>query len=131
MAIFTLDLDDREIETLLHDPAGPVGDLLADLSQEMTAVAKADAPYMKPHNYAWSLRRGQKGVGPTQYFPRSGGWVASSIWYHPPALDAAGNLFAGTNAAYAPTNWLEHGRRQGHKMEPYPFLSTALWSMDL
>jgi hypothetical protein len=130
VAIFTLDLDERSIEELLHDPKGPVGDLLADIAQKMTAVAEARVPYMKPEHFAWSLRRGRRLIGPTQYMPRVPGWTAASIWYHPPDIDGAGNLFAGTNANYAPTNWLEHGRGE-HKMETHPFLTQALFSQDI
>lgn len=131
MAFFSLNLDQRSIEEILHDPEGPVAELLAEIAQRMTGVAEARVPYMKPENYAWSLRRGPKGIGPTQYMPRVAGWTAASIWYHPPANDASGRLFAGTNSAYAPTNWLEHGRKQGHMMETHPFLTEALFSAGI
>lgn len=122
MAMYTLKLDGRSIEELLKDPKGPVGDLLDEIAGKMTAAARGAVPYMEHKNFSWSLR------GSSQYFPWSPGWTAASIWHHPPAIDKAGQLYAGTNAMYAPTNWLEHGRKGKGGGTPHPFLSAGLFA---
>jgi hypothetical protein len=121
MGFFTLKLNDRAIEELLHDPAGPVGDLLSEIAAGMTARAVARVPFQKPENFSWSRAKS------TSYMPWSSGFTAGSIWMHPAANDASGRLFAGTNAAYAPTLWLERGRSHP-RMTLHPFLTEALYS---
>lgn len=115
----TIRFIEASIEEYLHDPDGPVGKMLGEIGEEMTRVAEARVPYMKPENYSRSLRKS------TQYMPWLGGWTASTIWYHPPANDSKGRLFAGTNAWYGPTVWLERGRK-GRPMGLNRFMTDAL-----
>jgi hypothetical protein len=111
---FLLNLYGFAIEDLLHDPDGPVGGLLDELAVRMTARAKGFAPVQGPKSYSWSLH------GSTSYMPWAGGFTKSRTHVHMASIDGAGHLFAGTNAPYAPTVWLEGAR------DRKPFLSMAL-----
>lgn len=124
MAFFTLQLNEAEIEKILHDPAGPVGDILAEVATKMTATAVALAPLQKPKNYSWSLAKS------TSYQPHSSGFTKAGTRFHPPDIDSAGRLFAGTDAPYKPVMWLERGRSHP-RMTLHPFMSEALYSASL
>lgn len=126
MAYFVLKMDDRAIDELLNDIDGPVGQLLAELSEQITTVARAEAPVQGPSSYT------RPGMKSTSYMPRSGGFTKGGT-HAATGYDSKGRLFGGTNAPYAPTIWLEHtGRRaNGGMRETHPFLTTGLYSVEL
>ena len=118
--------NEAAIESLLNDEAGPVGDLLAELSAKVTATAKAGAPVQTASTFSWGK------VHSTSYLPRSGGYTKMTT-HSKMGYDSQGHLYGGTNAPYGPTIFLEKAglRKNGTPRTLYPFLSTALYSLEL
>jgi hypothetical protein len=115
--------DDAAIYDLLNSVDGPVGRYLTEKMAEMTAFAAAAAPIQKPKNYSWGKRS-------TSYMPRSFGYLKGSVKPHM-GYTMGGTLYAGTNAAWGPTLFLEYGGgRYGHA-ERIPFMSAALYAVTL
>jgi hypothetical protein len=111
-------IDEAAFEALLTDPDGPVGQFLAEAAAQITDVARAKAPVMWRKNY-WTER--SNAVRPP-------GTTKASVHSHGPALDAAGDLYSGANAAGNPTVFLEKPAKQMHR--EYPFLTSGLWSVE-
>jgi hypothetical protein len=122
----TLNLNGAAIEALLNDIDGPVGELLEELSEQVTAVAKAGAPVQSPRTFSWGK------VHSTSYLPWSGGYTKAGA-HKKVGYDSKGHLYGGTNAPYGPTIFLEKAglRANGMPRTLYPFLSTALYSLEL
>jgi hypothetical protein len=110
--------DEASIADLLHSIDGPVGRWLVRKTTEMTSAAMTGAPIQKPKNWSW-------GRNSTSYMPRSMGYLKGSIRPHM-GYSKGGNLFAGTDAAYGPTLFLERPADQMH--ERIPFMSNALYA---
>lgn len=111
-------IDPLAFEALLKDPAGPVGQFLAEAANQITDVARAEAPVMKGKNY-WTEK--SNAVRPP-------GTTKASVHSHGPALDTAGDLYSGANAVANPTIFLEKPARQLKR--EYPFLTSSLWSVE-
>lgn len=117
-----IDWDNASLEWLLNSPDGPVGQMLEELGMKATEVAKVAAPIQKPQNWSW-------GRNSTSYQPRSFGYLKDSVNYHMGYTKMGHQLFSGVNAAYGPTLFLEKPARQQHRS--YPFLTEALWSVNI
>jgi hypothetical protein len=116
----TVDWDEVALEELLNSVDGPVGRYLTEKMLQMTAFAETAAPLQKPRNWSW-------GRNSTSYMPRSFGYLKSTVRPHM-GYTMGGTLFAGTNAAWGPTLFLEYGGgRHGHA-ERIPFMSAALYA---
>ena len=108
-----------ELEDVLNGPGGLVGKFLQEKSEGMTDVALGAAPLQKPQNFSWGHRS-------DSYMPDSMGFLKASIRPHM-GYTKSGTIFAGVNAPYGPTLFLEKPARQLRRA--YPFLSTALYSV--
>lgn len=126
MTYFTLIWNEGSIDEFLNDIDGPVGELIAELSEKMTAVAIAAAPVQTSHTFSWGK------VKSTSYMPWSGGYTKSRI-HSAMGYSNAGKLYGGTNAPYGPTIYLEKAgfRANGQPRALHPFLTTALYSLEL
>lgn len=115
-----IDLDDAAITALLTDPAGPVGELIAELSGQAAAVARIVVHVRPgtPRSGAWSARS----------TARPPGFTRASIRVHGPVIGSGGGLYGGVNAAADPAVFLEYPAEQMY--ESYPFLTTALDSLS-
>lgn len=111
---------EAELEDVLNGPDDLVGRYLQDKAETMEKVALAAAPVQKPQNFSWSPRKSDS------YMPDSMGFLQGKIRFHM-GYTTKGTLFAGVNAPYGPTLFLEKPAKQLHRA--YPFLSTALYSV--
>jgi hypothetical protein len=112
--------DETDLEDVLNSPDGLVGKYLEEKSEAMYQVALGAAPVQKPANFSWGKRS-------DSYMPDSMGFLKSNIRPHV-GYTTKGTLFAGVNAPYGPTLFLEKPARQLHRA--YPFLSLALYSVN-
>lgn len=113
--------DDAALEEMLNGMDGPVGRFLLEKSLEMTTLVEAAAPIQKKENWSW-------GKNSTSYMPRSLGYLKGSVHPHM-GYTKSGKIFAGTNAAYGPTLFLEKPADQMH--QKIPFMSLALYAMTV
>jgi hypothetical protein len=114
---------DADLYDLLHSVDGPVGKWLQEKMLQMTAAAEAAAPIQKPVNYSW-------GRDSTSYEPRSEGYLKGTVRPHM-GYTKSGNLFAGVNAAYGPTLFLEYGGGRHGQAELIPFMSDTLYAVTI
>jgi hypothetical protein len=114
--------DDAALDDLLMDPAGPVGQMLAEMSARIVTVAVAVVPVRDP---ATRDRRKRAGRDSTARPP---GFTRASITPHGPVRGIF-NLYAGANAAADPAIFLELPADQMNRK--YPFLTTGLDSLTL
>lgn len=113
--------NDAAIHDLANSIDGPVGKWLEQKMLEMTATVEAAAPIQKPQNFS-------RGRSSSSYMPRSLGYLKGSVRPHM-GYTKTGRLFAGTNAAYGPTLFLERPARTMH--EVIPFMSAALYAVTI
>lgn len=108
-------LDDAAIEALLHDPAGPVGQLIFELSTQAADVARAVVRVRRSRT--WSARSNA----------RPPGFTKAGIRVHGPVIGTHGGMYGGVNAPADPSLFLELPAEQmSHK---FPFLTTGLDSI--
>lgn len=121
-----VDWNDDAIDRLVNDEYGPVGQMLAELSEKMTVVAKGAVPVQSPRTFSWGKKHS------TSYLPWSGGYTKMTT-HSAMGYDKSGQLFGGTNAPYGPTIFLEREgfRANGMPRALHPFLTTALESVAL
>lgn len=118
-----IEFDDAMIEEMLNSVEGPVGQFLTEKMIELTALVGVKAPIQKPENYSW-------GKHSTSYMPRSMGYLKGTVRPHM-GYTKSGQLFAGTNAAYGPSLFLERGGgRYGHA-RLIPFMTEALYAVTV
>lgn len=122
-------INDAWLEELLNTPEGPVGVKLGEMSERMTAVAKAAAPVMKPENRShWG-----KMYDPAfQYGDPDALKVKTR--QHFPGYTRAGKIFGGTDAPFAQTFFLNRPVRNwstGRPIEANRFLFEALDTAEL
>lgn len=110
--------DEAALADLLNSLDGPVGRWLVEKTAEMTALTMLGAPLQKRKNWSW-------GRDSSSYMPRSMGYLKSSVKPHM-GYSKSGHLFAGTDAAYGPTLFLETPSSQMH--ERIPFMTNALYA---
>lgn len=117
--------DDAALAGLLNDPAGPVGQLIAELSERGAVVARAEVRVRQIPG----TRRTRAGRNSTAHPP---GYTRDSIHVHGPVLGSRGGLYGGVNSAGSPTFFLEAEPDGAEQMtRRYPFMSTALDSLQL
>jgi hypothetical protein len=119
---FRFTLNRPSVDMLLNDPAGPVGQLIAELSERVATVARDTVPVRNP---AAKNRRRRAGRGSSAQPP---GWTKASIKVHGPVRGHS-NLYGGVNAAGNPGIFLEYPARQMNRK--YPFLTTGIDSLTL
>jgi hypothetical protein len=115
--------DDVAINDMLNDPDGPVGELVAELSERGAVVAKATAPVRDTIS---RNRRRRAGLHSTAQPP---GFTKGSIHVHGPVRGSRGGMYGGVNAAASATVFLEAPAQQmSHR---YPFMTTGLDSLEI
>lgn len=125
-------INEAEIFALLNDPVGGLGELLMELAEQGTALAKAAAPVMvggvkwPPSNYS---RWGAMYDALYQYGPP--GHTKAAIAPAGFRYNKLGQLYTGVNAPWGPTLFLEYGGgRYGHA-KLHPFMTTAWGELAL
>ena len=114
--------NDAAINGMLTDPDGPVGQLVAELSERGVQVARSvvrvrDVP---------GTRRTRAGRNSTARPP---GFTKASIHVHGPVRGSRGGLYGGGNSAADPTIFLEDPASQMSRR--YPFMTTGLDSLEI
>ena len=125
MADTTVVLDPAALDELLNSPAGPVGVVIAELSEKAAEVARGVAPVMKKRNYS---RWGKAFDERYQYGPP--GETKKSVRWSGFRFNALGQMYSGVNVNYGPTLFLERPARQIHSTE-YMFMTDALNAVSL
>jgi hypothetical protein len=123
IGVAVVDLYPAALDELLNSPAGPVGQVIEELSVQATGIAEAAAPFQKPENHSWSFTKS------TSYTPWSTIYLKVNTRPSGFLYNARGQIFSGVNAPYGPTLFLERPARQLHRK--YPFLSTAVDTVQL
>lgn len=108
---------EAQLREMLTDPAGPVGQLIAELSAETAQVARS----MVRVRQVPGTRRTRAGHGSSA---RSPGFTKGLIAVHGPVRGSRGGLYGGVNAPGNPSIFLEYPASQ--MTRKYPFLTTAL-----
>ncbi len=117
-------ISQQEIDELLRDEHGPVGDLMRDLATQMADVAREKVRVRGVRG-----RFGQHPTGRTSnaqspaYTKRN---ITSTVGH---SKLHNGYVFGGAEAPGNPGIFLEAPAEQMH--EKYPFLTTGLWSVHL
>ena len=118
-------VDAASVDDLLHDPDGPVGRLILELSEQTVKVAKQVVhilPGTERSGY-WS---------PESTAIRPPGTIRESVRVHPPVRGSRGGLYGGANVNVLPSIFLEHRPRGAVQMfDRYPFMTTGLDSLVL
>ena len=110
------------VDDLLNDPAGPVGQLIAELSERAADVARISVPVRDP---ATRDRRRRAGRGSSALPP---GYTKARIRRHGPVRGHS-SLYGGVNAPGNPGIFLEYPAIQYSRK--CPFLTTGLDSLSL
>lgn len=111
-----IDWHDAQIEELLNSVDGPVGQMIARMSEQATAQARRAVPVRKGYGVA---RR-----APARSTAWAPGYTRSTIHVHGPVRGSRGGLYGGVNVSASPAIFLEYPASQ--MSHPYPFMSTAL-----
>jgi hypothetical protein len=119
-------IDAGNVYEMLHDPAGPVGLLIGELSTRATAVAQANAHVYPgtPGSTIWNPRTSTAILPP--------GTTRDSVQVHWPQIGSRGGLFGGVDANLLPTVFLEpvHRYKSAQMHDRYPFMTTGLDSIE-
>lgn len=110
-------LDQAATHALLNDPAGPVGQLVAEVSEQAARIARSAVRVRQVPG----TRRTRAGRHSTARPP---GFTKASIRVHGPVIGSRGGLYGGVNAEGNPGIFLEYPAEQ--MTRKYPFLTTAL-----
>lgn len=117
-------ISQAEIDALMQDEHGPIGDLMRDLADQIAVVARE-----KVRVRAVRGRFGQHPTGRTSnaqspaYTKRN---ITTTVGHSKLHNDY---VFGGANAPGNPGIFLEAPAEQMH--DQYPFLTTGLWSVQL
>jgi len=133
MADWVVVLDPVAIDWLLNDPAGPVGLVIEELSEKAAAIAKAAAPVIKGGtSYPGSnLSHWGREFDPRFQYGNRPGSTRASVRSSGFRFNGAGQLYSGVNVNYGATLFLqEGGGRHGHAVH-HPFMTTALYGVEL
>ena len=127
-----VNLDPVAMEWLLNDPAGPVGAVIEELSEQAAGIARTAAPVMVTGN-RWppsNLSKWGRRFNPYyQYGPP--GATRASVRPSGFRYNALGQMYNGVNVNYGSTLFLqEGGGRYGHAAL-HPFMSVALDTVEL
>jgi len=116
LSVPTVQLDDAAVFEMMNSLDGPVGRYLLDLSEQAAEVARTVVPVRK------RTRRSPKSTSrPSGFTKRS---IRTDMYW-----DDQGLIYGGVAADFAMTIFLETPAKQMHRA--YPFLSTALESLDI
>lgn len=118
----TVSWDDAAVYDLLNSPDGPVGRLIAELSERGAMVARSVVRVRKVPG----TRRTRAGRNSTAWPP---GFTKAGIRVHGPVIGSRGGLYGGVNAPFNPGLFLEHPAEQMSRS--YPFLTTAMDSLEI
>lgn len=118
-------LDPEALEDLLNSPDGPVGLVIAELSEKAAGIARTAAPVMNQRNYS---RWGHLFDPLYQYGPP--GATKASVRASGFRFNKLGELYSGVNVNYGPTLFLQRPARQIHSAQ-YMFMTTALNGIEL
>lgn len=118
-------LDEALLDDLLNSPAGPVGELIAELSHMAEHRAKILAPVIKKRNL-WHY--GEYFNEERQYGPF--GATKQSVKWSGFRFNGLGQMYSGVNVNYGPTLFLERPARQV-RPKVFAFMSEALDSVEL
>jgi len=110
----------EEVDKLMRDIDGPVGDLMRDVSKQIANVAREKVRVRTPGTH----RTGRTSNSKTPGYTKSR--ITSTVG-HSKLHD--GLLFGGAEAPGDPGIFLEAPAEQMH--EKYPFLTTGLWSVHI
>lgn len=116
-------LDDRAYDDTFFSVTGPVGQLVAELSTEATAIARRAVHVWPgtPRSTIWNIRTS------TAILPS--GYTRERTVPHGPVRSPGGWLYGGVNAPLLPSVFLEHPSEQMY--EKYPFLTTSIEELRL
>jgi hypothetical protein len=114
------------IDDLLHDPDGPVGRLIDELSLKAAGTARF-AVHVYPgtrKSTIWNPRTSTAILPP--------GFTLETIRTHWAQRGSRGGMYGGVDAVGLPTVFLEHRPHGSVEMdERYPFLTTGLDELQL
>lgn len=120
-------IDQDQVDELMRDENGPVGDLMKDLARQMEDIARAKAPVLSMRNVrsarSTALVSREGTVKTPGYLKRN---ITSTVGH---SKLHNGYLFAGANAPGDPGIFLEEPAPQMH--EKHPFLTTGLWDVQI
>lgn len=111
-------LDDAQIDAMLRDEEGPVGQFLDSATKRMEAVAVMRVPVREGN--VW--REATTNARPPGYTKAN---IGRRIGHH----GGTGGLYGSVNAPGNPTYFLEAPAAQMHSK--HPFLSSALWEFEV
>ena len=112
--------NEAAMESLLNGPGGPVAKLIWDLSVRASLMAISTV-HVRPGT------RKSATTGRTSSARRPG-YTKARIRPHLAWGPSTGQVYGGVNAPANPSILLEEPARQMDR--PYPFLTTALWSLE-
>jgi hypothetical protein len=115
--------DYASVHDFVTDPDGPVGLLIAELSERAATVARGAAHTFPgtPRSTVWSARS-------TAVLPS--GITKASIRVHPPVRGTRGGMYGGVNVIMIPAVFLEFPPKGSVQMyDRYPFMTTGLDSL--
>ena len=118
-------VDAAAVDDLLHDPAGPVGTLINELSEQAATTARGVVHVLPgtPRSGFW---------GPESTAVRPPGTTKASIRLHAARRGSRGGMYGGVNVIMIPAVFLEHEPRGSSQMyDRYPFMTTGLESLVL
>jgi hypothetical protein len=102
------------IEELLNSPDGPVGMVIAELSDKATVIAKAIVPVMTRKKWNPMYQYGPPGE------------TKASIRSSFARFNAAGQIYGGVNVNFGPTMYLEYPASQYKGDTQYAFMTHTL-----
>lgn len=112
---------DAALDDLLYSPDGPVGRLIAELSEQVATVARS-VVHVRTLDPLDRRRRAGHGSSAAPV-----GWTKAGIRVHGPVRGTRGGMYGGVNAPADPAIFLEYPASQME--EKYPFLTTGLDSL--
>lgn len=115
--------DYASVDDLIHDPAGPVGELILQLSLRAVMVAVTTAHVLPGtrRSSVWNPATSTAVVPP--------GTMRDSIHVHPPVRGSRGGMYGGANVLFQAV-FLEFPPRGSVQMyDRYPFMTTGLDSL--
>jgi hypothetical protein len=115
--------DYASVDDLLHDPDGPVGLLILELSERAAVVAKETAHVFPgtPRSTVW------KAETSTAMLPS--GIIRESVHVHLPVRGTRGGMYGGVNVLFQAV-FLEFPPKGSVQMyDRYPFMTTGLDSL--
>lgn len=122
--IGSFEVDPGAVDDLIHDPAGPVGELILELSEKAAEVARGAAHVFPgtPRSTVWSPKS-------TAMLPS--GTIKGSIEVHLPVRGSRGGMYGGVNVLFQAV-FLEFPPKGSVQMyDRYPFMTTGLDALEV